>query len=175
VIPDHVELEVDIRTLPGQTGDEARAMLLDALGDLAEYVDIESNDDGSTASPIDTPMWDALSRGTARRVKASRHELPIDEARFWPKNQIVWAGPRERPEPLDSLVSALQLELHRDKFILERRPFAAHVTLLRRAAKPAALPPLPKVRWPVSEFLLVRSRTSAKGPTYEPVERFALR
>jgi acetylornithine deacetylase/succinyl-diaminopimelate desuccinylase-like protein len=60
VIPDHVELEVDIRTLPGQTGDEARALLLDALGDLADYVDIESNDDGSTASPIDTPLWDAL-------------------------------------------------------------------------------------------------------------------
>jgi 2'-5' RNA ligase len=117
----------------------------------------------------------ARAAASARRVKASRHELPIDEARFWPKNQIVWAGPRERPEPLDSLVSALQLELHRDKFILERRPFAAHVTLLRRAAKPAALPPLPKVRWRVSEFLLVRSRTSAKGPTYEPVERFALR
>ncbi len=32
VIPDHVELEVDIRTLPGQTGEEARALLLDALG-----------------------------------------------------------------------------------------------------------------------------------------------
>jgi acetylornithine deacetylase/succinyl-diaminopimelate desuccinylase-like protein len=71
VIPDHVELEVDIRTLPGQTGDEARALLLDALGDLADYVDIESNDDGSTASPIDTPMWDALSRVTARMVKDS--------------------------------------------------------------------------------------------------------
>ena len=66
VIPDHVELEVDIRTLPGQTGDEARAMLLDALGDLADYVDIESNDDGSTASPIDTPLWDALVARHAR-------------------------------------------------------------------------------------------------------------
>ena len=66
-----MELEVDIRTLPGQTGDEARALLLDALGDLADYVDIESNDDGSTASPIDTPMWDALARVTARMVKDS--------------------------------------------------------------------------------------------------------
>jgi 2'-5' RNA ligase len=111
---------------------------------------------------------------SARRVKASRHELPIDEAKFWPKNEIVWAGPRALPKPLESLVSALKLELYRDEFILERRPFAAHVTLLRKAASPAAMPPLPDVRWPVDEFLLVRSRTSAKGPAYEPVERFPL-
>jgi 2'-5' RNA ligase len=33
---------------------------------------------------------------------------------------------------------------------------------------------LPKVDWPVTEFFLVRSRTSPKGSTYEPVERFPL-
>ena len=71
VIPDKVELEVDVRTLPGQTGAEARALLLDAIGDLADSVDITSNDDGSTASPIDTPLWDALSTVTARLVKDS--------------------------------------------------------------------------------------------------------
>lgn len=116
----------------------------------------------------------ARAAASARRVKAFRHELPIEEAKFWPKNEIIWVGPRELPKPLELLVSALQLELYRDEFILERRPFAAHVTLLRRAARPAMLPPLPKVRWPVEEFLLVRSRTSAKGPSYEPVERFSL-
>ncbi len=36
VIPDLVELEVDIRTLPGQTGDEVLAQLHEALGDLAD-------------------------------------------------------------------------------------------------------------------------------------------
>lgn len=116
----------------------------------------------------------ARATASARRVKAHRHELPIEVAKFWPKNEIVWAGPRELPGPLESLVRALKLELYRDEFILEQRPFAAHVTLLRRAEKPAALPPLPGVRWPVNEFLLVRSRTSAKGPAYEPVERFLL-
>jgi len=107
-------------------------------------------------------------------VRSARHELPIEEARYWTKNEIVWAGPRELPKPLESLVDALKLELYRDEFILERRPFAAHVTLLRKAPRPATLPPLPQLRWPVEEFLLVRSRTSGKGPSYEPVGRFAL-
>jgi acetylornithine deacetylase/succinyl-diaminopimelate desuccinylase-like protein len=63
VIPDSIELEVDIRTLPGQTGDDIRVLLADALGDLADRVDIEliANDE-SSASPVDTPLWDSLSR-----------------------------------------------------------------------------------------------------------------
>ena len=71
VIPDLVELEVDIRTLPGQTGEETRALLDEALGDLADRVEIESNDDPSTASPIDTPLWDTLARVTERLVEGS--------------------------------------------------------------------------------------------------------
>jgi RNA 2',3'-cyclic 3'-phosphodiesterase len=110
----------------------------------------------------------------AKRVRGARHDLPLDEARFWPHNQIVWAGPRATPPPLAALVESLKLELYRDQFILERRPFAAHVTLLRKAKAPKALPALPALSWPVEELLLVRSRTSPKGPVYEPVERFPL-
>jgi acetylornithine deacetylase/succinyl-diaminopimelate desuccinylase-like protein len=71
VIPDLVELEVDVRTLPGQTGDEAHALLREALGELADRVEIESNDDPSTASPIDTPLWDSLARVSSRLVPGS--------------------------------------------------------------------------------------------------------
>ena len=71
VIPDKVELQVDIRTLPGQTGEDATAMLREALGDLADAVDIESNDDPSTASPMDTPLWDSLSRVSADLCEGS--------------------------------------------------------------------------------------------------------
>ncbi len=71
VIPDVVELEVDIRTLPGQTGDEVRALLDEALGDLADRVEMESNDDPSTESPIDTPLWDCLERVSGRLVEGS--------------------------------------------------------------------------------------------------------
>jgi acetylornithine deacetylase/succinyl-diaminopimelate desuccinylase-like protein len=71
VIPDRVELQVDVRTLPGQSGAEASAMLRDALGDLADAVEIESNDDGSTASPVETPLWESLARVTAELCAGS--------------------------------------------------------------------------------------------------------
>ena len=71
VIPDRVDLQVDMRTLPGQGGDVARELLLDAIGDLADRVEISSNDDPSTSSAIDTPLWDSLSRVTARLCEGS--------------------------------------------------------------------------------------------------------
>jgi len=111
---------------------------------------------------------------SAKRVRGARHELPIEEARYWKKNEIVWVGPKAMPPELEGLVKALKLELYRDEFFLERRPFAAHVTLLRKAREPKTLPALPVVRWPVDEFLLVRSRTTAKGQLYEPIERYSL-
>jgi acetylornithine deacetylase/succinyl-diaminopimelate desuccinylase-like protein len=74
VIPDRVDLQIDIRTLPGQGSDEVRAMLDAALGpELAAKVElVASQDDPSTASPIDTPLWDSLARITQRFYEGSK-------------------------------------------------------------------------------------------------------
>ena len=73
VIPDRVDLQLDIRTLPGHGPDEVRAILDEALGDLAPRVElVSSNDDPSTASPTDTPLWDALGRITQRFYEGSK-------------------------------------------------------------------------------------------------------
>ena len=65
VIPDTVDVELDIRTLPGQTIDEVYRLLDEAIGDLRDSVDIvHAHDDPSTASPVETPLWDAMSRVT---------------------------------------------------------------------------------------------------------------
>ncbi len=108
-----------------------------------------------------------------RCVQAEPHTLPVEEARYWRDNHIVWAGPRDTPAPLAELFKRLELALYKEDFILERRPFAAHVTLIRKA-RAAQLPPLPAIDWPVREFLLVRSKLSSAGSAYEPLERFAL-
>jgi 2'-5' RNA ligase len=109
----------------------------------------------------------------AQKVQAIQHTLPLEQARYWRESNIVWAGPRETPPALKGLFESLSLELYREQFILERRPFAAHVTLIRKA-RAARLPRLPALEWPVREFLLVRSSLSSSGSVYEPLERFAL-
>jgi acetylornithine deacetylase/succinyl-diaminopimelate desuccinylase-like protein len=64
VIPDVVEIDVDVRTMPGDDTDEVTAHLRAALGDdLFDRVDVEVlMDDPASMSRADTPLWDALQR-----------------------------------------------------------------------------------------------------------------
>ena len=111
----------------------------------------------------------------AKAVKGRKHDLPIESAKYVRRNEMVWVGPAAMPDALADLVAQLHASLKARTFILEERPFAAHVTLIRKARQPKLLPPLPQVEWPVNEFVLIRSRTSPKGSTYEPLEVTALR
>ena len=73
VIPDTVELDVDIRTLPGQSEQDIRAMIEEALGDLADQVEVaSSSNDLASASPTDTPLYDSLARVTSKLVPGSK-------------------------------------------------------------------------------------------------------
>jgi len=66
IIPDHVVIEVDIRTLPGEDAADVDAHLRAALGDLAEHVEVEiMMDDAASTSQVDTPLWDSLARAIA--------------------------------------------------------------------------------------------------------------
>ena len=67
-IPASVELEVDIRTLPGQTEDDVRRLLHELIGDdLIGSVDIHFMHEEwpATASPIDSPLWRSVERASA--------------------------------------------------------------------------------------------------------------
>jgi acetylornithine deacetylase/succinyl-diaminopimelate desuccinylase-like protein len=73
VIPDEAELQVDVRTLPGQTGDDVRALLRQALGDLDDSVEIRVDmDHPPSASPVGTPLWDSLERIAGALVPGAR-------------------------------------------------------------------------------------------------------
>jgi acetylornithine deacetylase/succinyl-diaminopimelate desuccinylase-like protein len=63
VIPDVVDIEVDIRTIPGDSEDEVRRHLDKALGDLMDDVTIEKLfSKQASVSPTGTPLWDVLAR-----------------------------------------------------------------------------------------------------------------
>ncbi|MEM7285976.1 MAG: M20/M25/M40 family metallo-hydrolase [Actinomycetota bacterium] len=63
IIPDEVYVEVDIRTLPGETRADVQAHLRAALGDeLYDGLDVEPiQEDEASASPVDTHMWNVLA------------------------------------------------------------------------------------------------------------------
>ncbi len=87
VIPDVVDLDIDIRTMPGETADEVSAHLRAALGDdLFERIEIEVLiDDPSSLSRIDTPLWDALQRAVT---------VPFPNARLNPQFSVAFTDAR---------------------------------------------------------------------------------
>ena len=107
-------------------------------------------------------------------AQGERHSLPIEQARHWARTRIVSAGPNETPAPLQVLAQRLASQLAERNFTTETRPFAAHATLIRKARRPGELPDLPRVDWPVREYVLVSSRLSAEGPRYDVLERYRL-
>jgi acetylornithine deacetylase/succinyl-diaminopimelate desuccinylase-like protein len=65
IVPDMVEIEVDIRTVPGTSQADVDAHLHEALGELAHHVDVsplQTND--SSESPRGNALWDAISGAT---------------------------------------------------------------------------------------------------------------
>jgi acetylornithine deacetylase/succinyl-diaminopimelate desuccinylase-like protein len=97
VIPDSVSLDIDVRTLPGQTAEEVEEMLDLALGDLRDSVDLEIvKSEPSSASAVDTPLWDTLSRVTQRWYGGSETvpflTVGATDARFFRWKQAVGYG-----------------------------------------------------------------------------------
>jgi acetylornithine deacetylase/succinyl-diaminopimelate desuccinylase-like protein len=98
VIPDSVSIDLDIRTLPGQDADYVRNELTEAIGDLADQVEIEMlSDQAATRSPTDTPMWDVIGRAVrAADPEASVHPGLIvggTDGRFYrPKGAVVYGA-----------------------------------------------------------------------------------
>ena len=73
VIPDCVDIGVDVRTLPGEGADDVDAHLRAALGDLYEQVEVEVlMNDPASISRTDTPLWDSLARSIAKPFPTAR-------------------------------------------------------------------------------------------------------
>jgi acetylornithine deacetylase/succinyl-diaminopimelate desuccinylase-like protein len=65
VIPDSVEIDVDIRTLPGDDSDRVMGHLREALGDMADHVEVSPIfSDNASISPMNNEMWGILQRRT---------------------------------------------------------------------------------------------------------------
>ena len=88
IIPDHVEVEVDVRTMPGLDSVGVREIIADALGSLADEVSISFfHDQLPTVSPTGTPLWAALEAISAEITHGARLVPTImtgcTDARFW--------------------------------------------------------------------------------------------
>jgi acetylornithine deacetylase/succinyl-diaminopimelate desuccinylase-like protein len=98
VIPDSAEIDIDVRTIAGDDGDNVRKMLRDAIGeDLWKDVEVVAEGDNTaTESPLRSPLWDTLTKITQKLVPGSR-TIPFlivgaTDARFFRRRGVVAYG-----------------------------------------------------------------------------------
>jgi 2'-5' RNA ligase len=115
---------------------------------------------------------DALG-ACADTVKTNAFDLILDQAGYWRHNLIGWLGANETPPPHLELVGALNAALQAAGFPVDARPHVPHVTLLRNSAG-GEVPECTPVRWPIGDFVLVKSRIESSGAKYEVIRRWPL-
>jgi len=127
---------------------------------------------------------DVLAIGAS--IRAARFSLNLVETGCWKRSAVAWIAPDTSPQPLEDLVRALRQQLLDARIGVDDKPFAPHVTLVRKAqcqphpvrqtaeseslARSTGIP----VAWHVDSFVLIRSDTLQTGPVYTRVGAWQL-
>lgn len=115
---------------------------------------------------------DALT-ASVDAIKSSAFDLILDQPGYWGHNKIGWLGLGKPPPQLGELVDALAVAIQQSGVAFDVRPHVPHVTLLRNTAG-GEVPMCESVHWPVSDFVLVSSRTEVAGTYYDLVRHWPL-
>jgi len=110
----------------------------------------------------------------ASRIGGSAFSLEFSAPGYWRHNRIAWAAPDQTPPVLSDLVQNIESSLRAARFKFDERPYAPHLTLLRKARWDPPQCALKSVNWKISEFTLVRSNRMASGSHYEIIGRWPL-
>jgi 2'-5' RNA ligase len=113
-----------------------------------------------------------LALESAQGLEACAFKLSLDRLGCFARQALAWVAPGQIPDALTRLHDELAGRLRYAGFVLERRRFSPHITIVRRIERPVAPAAMPAVTWRVRELLLVESDLPAG--TYRDVARWAL-
>ena len=98
--------------------------------------------------------------------------MTVDTAGCWSHNGLAWLAPSVTPPELSRLVSELIRAIDIAGFDVERRPFAPHITVVRKAKCATLDRAVLKLEWRVAEYVLVRSVRNMDGSVYSVIGRW---
>jgi 2'-5' RNA ligase len=110
----------------------------------------------------------------ASQIHIPRFTMTLSELGYWPRPKVAWIGARDIPAGLMQLATSLNANLETCGYQPEKRPFQAHITLLRKAKRHPQDTQTPEINWSVDRFVLVESITHAQGVKYQIVAEWPL-
>jgi 2'-5' RNA ligase len=115
-----------------------------------------------------------LAMGAAAAATVPPFRLVLDRIGTFRGSGIAWAGASAVPAEMTRLVSWLATALAAGGFVLDPRPFHAHVTLARRCRKRVDVQMAMPIEWPVGRLVLNASELSSDGPRYREIGTWVL-
>lgn len=111
----------------------------------------------------------------ADRIRQPAFQLHLNDAGQWPRPGVVWLGCRQAPRGLLQLAALLRSQAARSGCYQSPQPFHPHITLLRGATRPVALPPA-NFDWTLSaeRFALYESRWEQGKTRYQQIAEWPL-
>jgi 2'-5' RNA ligase len=104
-------------------------------------------------------------------VRFSPFEVTLDRIEYWPGPRLYCAVPAAPVPGAAALAASLRAAL-RGAVALPERPFAAHVTVLRRPRRLSEVPMSP-LAWTATEFCLMSSRRVGGELRYVPIDSWS--
>lgn len=117
----------------------------------------------------------AALRDIAGRIHSPTFSLTLDDLGHWPRPGVVWLGTRRAPNALLQLASLLRSHAARNGCHQSTLPFHPHISLLRGATRPVALPAAtPQWQLDATEFGLYESRYLRGRTRYQCLQSWPL-
>ena len=84
----------------------------------------------------DGRVGDAIRAG--RRIRVKPDALPIEQAKVWSHNSIVWVGPHQTPPALGSLAESLRAQLRTEGFAVDRKSTRLNSSHIQKSRMPSS-------------------------------------
>jgi 2'-5' RNA ligase len=111
----------------------------------------------------------ACAESVADSISMTPFNLRFDQVGWFKRPKVLWLGANETPDALMQLVASLNQGLRGCDIMLDERPFAAHLTLMRKVREFSEMEIEP-IDWHVDRFCLVQSFTHREGVEYKVVK-----
>lgn len=105
----------------------------------------------------------------AESISITPFNLCFDHVGWFKRPKVLWLGTDETPDSLTQLVASLNQGLRGCDIVLDDRPFATHLTLMRKVKKFYDMDIEP-IDWRVDQFCLVQSFTHPEGVEYRVIK-----
>ncbi|TNF33940.1 MAG: RNA 2',3'-cyclic phosphodiesterase [Gammaproteobacteria bacterium] len=122
---------------------------------------------------VDTERQACLHQA-ATSVRSEPFNLRLDRYGHFYQARVFWLGCSDIPPVLKQLYTDLATAFTGCGYTADKRPYAPHVTLMRKLLKPGPLIQPEAIHWPVREFVMLESLSHPEGVEYRVIERYPL-